>query len=428
MLKCDLCGFEAERQNLIAHAADELTRLLKRGFEKGRLETNAGAAKLVQNKEAFEANGQRKWNASFEDWLLCHTCSEKARTFKNMQRAAIVVGLLGLLSIGVFFVIGHSLLFLVVGVLCLCVAGGLAMRTTSEVTRKRTWEEELESLRNVKITPELIAFAQEELRKEVPNLLVQLNDERSDKRASAARILGNAGDPSNSVVNALIHALEDPDFQVQTNAAASLNDLRPDWTKSVNAEVMAPKLAAAIIDNKHTIDHETRFKVIDAIEKMDAARGEGLRILAQFEQGIDSAVKQSALGQSLGLDPQALDMKDKLTLLLGQMTQDTKQASEGTASPFKHITGKSLFYRCPSCNVLLRKRSVEGIADAVGTTSCNQCNASFPYGDVYYKGMYDVTEVEGACPSCAAVLRGPTDDLLGKPCPSCNTMLPSSAQ
>lgn len=426
MLNCDLCGLETERHDLDAYTTDIMKRLVRRGFEKGQLTVKDG---LLQNAEAFKANAQPKGNTSADDWLLCHTCAGKVRMFKNKRRAAVVLGLLGFLTIAAYFVIGPSLVFLVMGVICLLVAGALAMPPGSETPKKRTWEEELESLRNVKVTPELLAYAQAELRKEVPNLLAQLNDERPDKRASAARILGTAGDTSNVVVDALLKALDDSDSRVQVHAAASLNTLRPDWTKSVNAEVMAQKLASGVIDNKQTIEYETRLKAIEAVERMDKVRGEGLRMLAEFEHGIDSAVKESTLGQGLGLNPQSLNMEDKLTLLLSQLGQDSKQTvSVSNDSPFAHVTGKSLFYRCPSCNVLLRKRSVEGIADAVGTTSCSECNASFPYGDVYYKGLYDVAEVEGKCPSCNAVLRGPGDDLLGKPCPSCNATLPATAQ
>jgi hypothetical protein len=104
-----------------------------------------------------------------------------------------------------------------------------------------------------------------------------------------------------------------------------------------------------------------------------------------------------------------------------------QQTVEKPESTFKHITGRSLFYRCPKCNVLLQKRSVEGIENAVGFTSCSMCNASFSYADVYHKGLYDVPEVEGKCSHCAAVLRGPANDLLGKTCPSCGTLLPSTA-
>jgi len=428
MLKCDLCGADAQRPDLTAHAADVLSRLVNKGFGRPRLEITDA---VLKNKAAFESTAHSKWNSSFDDWLFCHQCTAKVADFKNVRRAGVVFLVLGLLVIAVTLVMSwpspNIILIIVGAVCCLIAVGALSKPAPQESAPARDFKADLESLRNIKITPAMIEFAKQELRKEVPNLLVQLQDSRPDKRASAARILGEASDAGKSVVSALTTALEDSDFRVQTNAAVSLNKLRPDWTKSVNAEVMAPKLASAIIENKHALDYDTRLSVIDAIEKMDSVRGEGLRMLLKFEQDIDSAVKESAIGKSLGFDPQSLDMKDKLTLLLGQMAQNTKPASQDSESPFKHVTGQSLFYRCPSCNVLLKKRSVEGIADAVGTTSCSECKASFPYDDVYYKGIYDVPEVEGKCPSCAAVLRGPTDDLLGKSCPSCGEVLPASA-
>lgn len=429
MQRCDLCGLENEPHDLSVHSAEKLRGLVKSGFKRGVLEMqNSAGAETLRNKEAFDKTARSKWNLE-DDWLLCGACSQEIRKFKNLRRAAAVIAVLGFAVIGLAIYASVNVVLIVLGAILLTVAGGLAAATvTQPPTEQKSWEEQLESLRNVKVTPAMIEYAKAELRKEVPNLLVQLQDTRPEKRASAAEILGTAGDNSKSVVSALINALNDADFRVQTNAAVSLNELKPDWTKSVDATTMAPKLASAIIDNKHALDHKKRRGVIDAIEKMDSARGAGLRMLLEFEQGIDSAVKQSAMGQSLNLEPQSLNMEDKLTLLLSQMGQDSKQTVSVSDSPFAHVTGKSLFYRCPSCNVLLRKRSVEGLPDAIGTTSCSECKASFSYSDVYYDGRYDVPEVEGKCPTCAAALRGPADDLLGKPCPSCNAMLPAKAR
>lgn len=117
-----------------------------------------------------------------------------------------------------------------------------------------------------------------------------------------------------------------------------------------------------------------------------------------------------------------------LMVTIAKVTADTTQlTTTHSNSAFKTVTGRTLFYRCPDCNVLLRKRSVEGIENAEGFTSCSECGSSFPYGDVYYKGLYDIDEVEGRCPHCDAHLRGPTNDLLGKPCPACDKPLPATA-
>ena len=429
MQKCDVCGVEAERESLTARSVNDLVPMVKKGFQADKLEVASTIGDALRNKAAFEKTQQPKWNASSDDWLLCLECSMKVQDYKNMRRGGVALLILGVVVMATSFIFNWphpNIVLLVIGSAVFLVGSGLLSKSNTQSTATKV---DLESLKDIKITPEMIEWARQELRAEVPNVLIQLQDSSSEKRASAARILGEAGDASNVVISALINALDDSDFRVLVNAAVSLDKLRPEWTKSVDGGKYATKLAAAIIDNKHRLEFETRMKVIDVVEKMDPPRGEGLRMLAQFEHGIDSAVKQSAVGQSLGLDPSALNMEDKLTLLLSQMGQDSKQTvSVSNDSPFSHVTGKSLFYRCPSCNVLLRKRSVEGIADAVGTTSCSECNASFNYGDVYYKGLYDIAEVEGKCPSCNAVLRGPTDDLLGKPCPSCNAMLPSTAR
>ncbi|MCI0606861.1 hypothetical protein L0156_28085 [bacterium] len=92
----------------------------------------------------------------------------------------------------------------------------------------------------------------------------------------------------------------------------------------------------------------------------------------------------------------------------------------------KKVEGRSLFYRCPNCCINLKKRSVEGIPDAIGFTSCNICGASFSYAEVYYEGKYDLPEVEGPCPHCSTPLRGPEAELIGQPCPSCGQVIPKT--
>lgn len=91
----------------------------------------------------------------------------------------------------------------------------------------------------------------------------------------------------------------------------------------------------------------------------------------------------------------------------------------------KRVTGKSLFWGCPECKAILQKKSELDLAEAVGFVSCGRCGASFSYAAVY-GGQYDLDEVEGPCPSCGRLLRGPAKELLGKPCPACGKALPNN--
>lgn len=110
--------------------------------------------------------------------------------------------------------------------------------------------------------------------------------------------------------------------------------------------------------------------------------------------------------------------------VLAALRASVAAPNDSAHGTLRRVTGHSLFYKCPGCGVTLRKRDVEGVATALGWTSCSECAASFSYADVYYHGKYDVPEVEGACFACGASLRGPEADLAGKPCPSCGVMLP----
>ncbi len=89
-----------------------------------------------------------------------------------------------------------------------------------------------------------------------------------------------------------------------------------------------------------------------------------------------------------------------------------------------HLSGPSNFWRCPSCRTILQKRTSMG-AGVTGMVTCGGCNRTYSYSDVY-GGSYDLPEVELNCPHCSTHLRGPKDDLLGKPCPACNRTLPYS--
>ena len=94
----------------------------------------------------------------------------------------------------------------------------------------------------------------------------------------------------------------------------------------------------------------------------------------------------------------------------------------------KTLPGPSLFWRCPNCSAILKKRQLQGLSDdaqITGVVTCGGCQRTYSYKDVY-GGRFDLPEVELLCPHCSTHLRGPRDDLLGKPCPSCKKPLPLS--
>lgn len=94
----------------------------------------------------------------------------------------------------------------------------------------------------------------------------------------------------------------------------------------------------------------------------------------------------------------------------------------------RHLSGPSNFWRCPNCRAILQKREQFQFspgATVTGMVTCGGCNRTYSHSDVY-GGRYDMPEVELHCPSCSTHLRGPKDDLLGKPCPACNRTLPFS--
>jgi hypothetical protein len=91
----------------------------------------------------------------------------------------------------------------------------------------------------------------------------------------------------------------------------------------------------------------------------------------------------------------------------------------------KYPSGPSNFWRCPDCRAILQKGAQLGSSGAttLGTVSCGNCGHVHPHSDIY-GGKYDLPEVELNCPRCQTHLRGPKDELLGSPCPACDSPLP----
>lgn len=197
--------------------------------------------------------------------------------------------------------------------------------------RKGSPEDERQKWMDVKVTPAMIQYALQELQKEVPQLVVQLKDTDPHRRATAAEILGNAGVALKDVIHGLTDALHDSDGVVQVHAAVSLDILMPQWTDGMQHQALAPKLAAAVIDNKTRLDHKKRIAAAKIIQKLDPARGQALLALTQFESDVNGA-----LAAKLGVSEkelQQVDMKDKLPFSL------SASSSAETAETNKLETG-----------------------------------------------------------------------------------------
>lgn len=159
--------------------------------------------------------------------------------------------------------------------------------------------------------------------------------------------------------------------------------------------------------------------VVDALETYLAQRREGTAGLQEKLRSLgitDAPTVEMMMGKSLRGIP---EIQSVLTALRASLP-----APAVARGVLRRVVGPTMFYRCPSCGTTLRKRSLAGIPDAVGFTTCSACQSSFSYADVYQFGRYDVPEVEGNCAGCGAVLRGPSAELAGKPCPSCGAQLP----
>ena len=108
--------------------------------------------------------------------------------------------------------------------------------------------------------------------------------------------------------------------------------------------------------------------------------------------------------------------------LEGQPAQDERTVDE-TAN-VEELPGPSDYWRCAGCERIIKKaRKVPPGTTVVGRVKCGGCGKAYSASDVY-GGLYDLPEVKLNCPKCSALLRGPGEDLLGKPCPSCNEVLP----
>jgi len=109
---------------------------------------------------------------------------------------------------------------------------------------------------------------------------------------------------------------------------------------------------------------------------------------------------------------------------MGWFSRSKNVSATGAVKP---VPGRSRFWRCPNCKGVLQKnRPISGFDgfDSVQLgVSCGGCGKSFSGNDVY-GGKYDLPEVEVACPKCKSEFKGPAEELLGKPCMDCGTILP----
>jgi len=101
------------------------------------------------------------------------------------------------------------------------------------------------------------------------------------------------------------------------------------------------------------------------------------------------------------------------------------QKPQTAMNGFKKVAGLSRFWRCPGCGVVLQKKPNPAPGTMfTNTIRCGGCNRGYERSAVV-GGAYDLAEIEFTCPWCATQLRGPGEQLLGKPCPACSRILPS---
>jgi len=114
----------------------------------------------------------------------------------------------------------------------------------------------------------------------------------------------------------------------------------------------------------------------------------------------------------------------------GEVEAQSFAGKEEREVKIERIQGPSRFWRCPSCGATLQKKENLMVeypdADVGGSVTCGGCRESFDYLDVY-TGKYDLPEIRFACPHCSKTLRGPADELLGKPCPACDKPIPKTS-
>jgi len=292
----------------------------------------------------------------------------------------------------------------------------------------------------------------------VPALLRVLADEADEAvRCAGARALETLGqgpvvtESKHRAMDGLVDAFRvDSAYSVRASSARTLHALG--WTPQDLTERAA---AAAMRNDREALRAMIReghresvlsavareltdgddFCMVDFIREVGAGSpsmvGALERFVHQREQRLASVADNAHRG---GGDP---DFVRRLLRPCADTVSDGREAlaalrasvaapSEGAHGTLRRVAGHSLFYKCPGCGVTLRKRDVEGVATALGWTSCSECAASFSYADVYYHGKYDIAEVEGACFVCGASLRGPEAELSGKPCPSCGVLLPTT--
>ncbi|MCI0606857.1 hypothetical protein L0156_28065 [bacterium] len=333
---CDLCGMNFPEEKLDAVAEQRLLKKVRLGFASSFLDLKKeGQSSKVINQGSTAVSKGQKWNADFQDWMLCKLCQTNLGDWERIHAGGttfVVAGLIicvfdiffGLKRIDQLSRSDAIAVYILLGLGVLIVIMGIIMRRYRP--RFRTMQDELESLRKVQVTPELIAYAQQELQKEIPDLLNRIKDTDPSRRAKAAAILGTAGLASPEVVRALTESLQDSDGSVFVYAAVSLDSLLPKWYQKIDGQTLATKLAAAVVDNKISLDHKIRIAAAKVVQKLDPIRGEALLMITQFEKDIDSG-----LAANLGVtekDLQQVDMKDKLIMALTPTTAEQRKPGE----------------------------------------------------------------------------------------------------
>lgn len=88
------------------------------------------------------------------------------------------------------------------------------------------------------------------------------------------------------------------------------------------------------------------------------------------------------------------------------------------------------FWRCPGCRAVLRKDATSmrvwadrRPGDSIGGfVTCGGCQSQFSFAEIY-GGRYDLVVAHLTCGRCGTRLRGPSEELLGYPCPACGATL-----